>query len=89
MMTGWIQLSGVYYYLDPSTGKMAANTTLTIDGVSYTFASNGAYQNSNSGAPSTGGNVSAPGSGTNNTNAPGTSNNNTNTSGGPGGSSTV
>ena len=89
MMTGWIQLSGVYYYLDPSTGKMAANTTLTIDGVSYTFASNGAYQNSNSNAPSTGGNVSAPGSGTNNTNAPGSNTNtNTNTSGGPGGSST-
>ena len=41
-LTGWIQIDGTYYYLNPSDkGRMAANTTLKIDGVSYTFAANG------------------------------------------------
>ena len=29
---GWIKVSGTYYYLDEN-GKMASNTTLTIDSV--------------------------------------------------------
>lgn len=33
---GWIKVSGTYYYLDEN-GKMASNTTLTIDSVKYTF----------------------------------------------------
>lgn len=42
-LTGWVQIDGTYYYLNPSDkGRMAANTTLKIDGVSYTFAANGA-----------------------------------------------
>ena len=42
MQTGWIQVSGVYYYLDPSDGRMVAGTSRTIDGVTYQFAANGA-----------------------------------------------
>jgi hypothetical protein len=87
MTTGWIQLSGVYYYLDPSTGKMAANTTLTIDGKSYSFASNGAYQNGSSGTPTGSSSSNIPGGTDSNSNAPGSSSTTTN-SGGPGGSST-
>ena len=41
---GWIKVSGTYYYLDKN-GKMASNTTLTIDSVKYTFAKSGACQN--------------------------------------------
>ena len=41
---GWIKVSGTYYYLDEN-GKMASNTTLTIDSVKYTFAKSGACQN--------------------------------------------
>ncbi len=50
-LTGWIQIDGTYYYLNPSDkGRMAANTTLKIDGVSYTFAANGACTTSNGNA---------------------------------------
>ena len=63
MQTGWVTLNGSYYYLDPSTGKMAANTTLNINGVSYTFNANGVYQNGGS-APSGNTYPSAPGSNT-------------------------
>ena len=41
---GWIKVSGTYYYLDEN-GKMASNTTLTIDSVKYTFSKSGACQN--------------------------------------------
>ena len=50
-------VNGNYYYLDPSNGKMAANTTLTINGVSYTFNANGVYQAGGSSAPTTGNNA--------------------------------
>ena len=60
MLTGWILVSGKYYYLDPSTGKMAAGTTLTIDGSSYTFDSSGVCQNA--------GGVTAQSPGTSSTN---------------------
>ena len=55
MLTGWLNLNGKYYYLNPSdSGKMAANKTLTIDGVSYSFGSDGAYiANGNSSSPNT------------------------------------
>ena len=37
-MSGWINPDGYWYYLDPSElGAMVTGTTMTIDGVSYTF----------------------------------------------------
>ena len=42
MMTGWIHVNDHYYYLG-TDGKMVSNTTLTLNGVSYTFDGNGAY----------------------------------------------
>ena len=39
--TGWVQADGLWYYLDPN-GCMISNTTMDIDGVSYTFGSSGA-----------------------------------------------
>lgn len=39
--TGWAQVNGAWYYLD-SNGIMAHDTTMNIDGISYTFASDGA-----------------------------------------------
>ena len=35
-------VNGVYYYLDPSDGRMVAGTSRTIDGVTYQFAADGA-----------------------------------------------
>lgn len=40
--SGMINLNGANYYLDPVTGVMAANTTMTIDGIEYQIADNGA-----------------------------------------------
>jgi len=43
--TGWIKPDGNWYYLDPAKGgAMVANTTMVIDGVSYTFGPSGAMQ---------------------------------------------
>jgi GH25 family lysozyme M1 (1,4-beta-N-acetylmuramidase) len=39
--TGWIQVGGTWYYLD-SNGIMIHDTTMDIDGVTYTFGSDGA-----------------------------------------------
>lgn len=39
--TGWVQVSGLWYYLD-SNGIMLHDTTMDIDGVSYTFGPDGA-----------------------------------------------
>ena len=70
MMTGWIQLDGKYYYLNPANeGKMIAGTTATINGVQYNFDGSGVCQNANG--------VSAQ--------TPGTVNNNSGSSGGSGG----
>ena len=79
MQTGWVTLNGNYYYLDPSSGKMAANTTLTINGVSYSFNANGVYQsggssvpggNTSSGASAPGNSYSGPGGSTGSTYTP-------------------
>ena len=44
-MSGWINPDGYWYYLDPSElGAMVTGTTMTIDGVSYTFDANGVMQ---------------------------------------------
>jgi len=43
MVTGWKYINKVWYYFDQS-GAMLADTTVTIDGVEYTFASSGALQ---------------------------------------------
>ena len=45
MMTGWIQVGNKYYYLDPNTGRMVANTTLNINGTNYVFNVDGSCQN--------------------------------------------
>lgn len=39
--TGWVQTNGLWYYLD-SNGIMVHDTTMEIDGVTYTFGSDGA-----------------------------------------------
>ena len=39
-VSDWVQDGGAWYYLDEN-GYMVANVTLTIDGKTYTFASNG------------------------------------------------
>lgn len=42
MQSGWIYDSG-WYYLDPANGsRMVCGTTMMIDGISYSFAANGA-----------------------------------------------
>lgn len=42
MVKGWYRtVSGNRYYFDPNNGRMARNTTLTINGKRYKFASNG------------------------------------------------
>ena len=47
MMTGWIQLDGKYYYLNPANeGRMIAGTTSTINGTQYSFDASGVCQNS-------------------------------------------
>ena len=56
MATGWIQINGQYFYLDPSNGTMYANTSITLNGVTYTFGANGVCQN-------VGNQNTAPGSG--------------------------
>ena len=44
-MSGWVNPDGYWYYLDPSElGAMVTGTTMTIDGVSYTFDANGIMQ---------------------------------------------
>ena len=44
-MSGWINPDGYWYYLDPSElGAMVTGTTMTIDGVGYTFDANGVMQ---------------------------------------------
>ena len=40
MMTGWTTYGGNYYYLG-SDGAIVTGQTIEIDGVSYTFDSNG------------------------------------------------
>ena len=41
-LTGWLKKDNQYYYLDPAAdGRLVANTTKVIDGVSYNFAPNG------------------------------------------------
>ena len=95
MATGWIQINGQYFYLNPSTGQMYANTSLTLDGVTYTFAANGVCQNVGniqaSSPNSSGNNVSygGPGSsgGNYNSNGPGGSSGNSNSPGSSNGSS--
>lgn len=42
MQTGLINVNGVNYYLDPADGFMYANTTVTVDGVSYNADGSGA-----------------------------------------------
>ena len=42
MQTGWVNSNGVWYYCLPS-GEMVHDTTMEIDGVSYTFQSDGAW----------------------------------------------
>ncbi len=42
MATGWLYDSGYWYYLTGS-GAMAANTTLNIGGVNYTFNGSGVW----------------------------------------------
>lgn len=43
MVTGWIQLSGVWYYLKPESGEMVTNWQL-IDNYWYYFNNSGAMQ---------------------------------------------
>lgn len=43
--TGWLDLEGKRYYLDPADGGiMAAGKTMSVDGTSYTFGSDGTVQ---------------------------------------------
>jgi GH25 family lysozyme M1 (1,4-beta-N-acetylmuramidase) len=43
MKTGWIGSDDTaWYYLDPGTGKMYANTQITVNGVTYNVDANGA-----------------------------------------------
>ena len=41
MAVGMVQVNGFSYYLDPSTGQMAADTEVNIDGVRYQADGNG------------------------------------------------
>ena len=46
MVTGWKQIDGDWYYFMPGNdGSMVANTTMTIDGKSYTFNASGVCTN--------------------------------------------
>ena len=73
MATGWIQINGQYFYLNPSNGQMYANTSLTLNGVTYTFAANGVCQNvgSQNTPPAGNGNVSTGGPGSSSSGGPG------------------
>lgn len=42
MITGWLELAGKWYYLYDD-GKMAANTVITINGITYTVDSDGVW----------------------------------------------
>ena len=42
MATGWLKDGRTWYYLDPVTGAMVRNTTLTIGGKDYMFNASGA-----------------------------------------------
>lgn len=42
MYTGWLQQDGSYYYLR-ADGRRATDTTLTIDGKTYSFGKDGKY----------------------------------------------
>lgn len=43
--TGWIKPDGNWYYLDPANGgAMVSNTTMVIDGVTYSFNGSGVMQ---------------------------------------------
>lgn len=53
-MTGKVTLDGKIYYLNPSDGKMAANTSVKIDGVDYTVDGNGVCVKVESGADAPG-----------------------------------
>lgn len=67
---GVLELNGVMYYLDPATGVMAANTTLTLNDVNYNIDGSGACTqvveeaaadvNDASGAPETSEGTQAP-----------------------------
>ncbi len=41
MAKGVIDVGGLHYYMDPSTGRMAAGTTVDIGGVAYNADGNG------------------------------------------------
>lgn len=41
MTTGMIEVNGLHYYMDPSTGRMAAGQTLEIGGAVYEAAADG------------------------------------------------
>ena len=41
MAKGVIDVGGLHYYMDPSTGRMAAGTTVDIGGVAYTADGSG------------------------------------------------
>ena len=49
MATGITQVNGLHYYLDPSTGRMAADTVLDIGGASYQADSQGVLTQISSG----------------------------------------
>ena len=81
MAKGVIDVGGLHYYMDPSTGRMAAGTTVDIGGVAYTADGNGvlsqvAQESGNETGDSQTGNVQ--------TQAPGLGQAVTGSSGGPG-----
>lgn len=41
--TGWVKSGAYWYYLDPDTGAMLADTTRTIRGTEYTFDADGRW----------------------------------------------
>ena len=45
MRTGWLKSGGKWYYLDPSSGTMLANTSRKIGGKTYKFDKNGVCTN--------------------------------------------
>lgn len=50
MVKGWIQdVNGYKYYLSPIDGTLAQNTTIEIDGLTYTFNQSGQLVNTNRG----------------------------------------
>ena len=53
MLTGWQQVTGIWYYLG-TDGAMASQTTMTIDGVAYTFDGSGAMVEQASETPALG-----------------------------------